>query len=101
MTERGMNQRTVKFDNSVWEDALKNLAHLNHPDYYFDFEDRLIEEIVISMIKLPPVSAKEEILRIKEIVEKDIKLDRHVLPFLRSMRTSIRGAASTALSNIS
>ncbi len=101
MTERGSNKRSIKFNPDIWQEALTKLSDLNRPEYYFDFEDRLIEEIVVAMLKFPPHEAKEEIIRIKGIIEQDLELDSHVKPFLHSLRMSIRGAAEAALKSMS
>jgi len=101
MIERGSNRRSIKFDTHIWKEALSKLADLNRPQYYFDFEDRLIEEIVVAMLKFSPHKAKEEIIKIKDIVEEEIELDSHVKPYLQSLRMSIRGAATAALNSLS
>ena len=101
LIERGSNKRSIQFDSNIWEEALNKLSDLNRPEYYLDFEDRLIEEIVVAMLKLPPHKAKEKILKIKDIIEEDVELDSHVVPYLQSLRTSIRGAAQTALHSMS
>jgi len=101
MTERGSNKRNIKFNPDIWQEALGKLSDLNRPEYYYDFEDRLIEEIVVAMLRFSPHEAKEEISRIKEIIEKEVDLDSHVKPYLSSLRMSVRGAAEAALKSIS
>lgn len=100
LVEKGSNKRSISFDAEIWKDALSKLSDLHRQEYYLDFEDRLIEEIVVAMLKFPPHKAKEEIAKIRGIVEEEIELADHVKPYLQSLRMSIKGAAQAALRSI-
>lgn len=89
--------RPVRFDEDIWFEALDRLSYFNRSDYYFDFEDRLVEEIVLSVLRYPNETAKAEMIRIKSIVDKKIDHAEHSRTFVRSMRNSIAGAVSVAL----
>ena len=97
MVSRKSSGRTVKFDEEVWQEAVEKLSAFNKPEYYFDFEDRLIEEVVLSVLKYPPGKAKSEIARIRKIVEADVGHKLHCKPFLRSIRNSVAGAVAVAM----
>ncbi len=97
MMSRKSPTGTIKFDGKIWEEALDKLSEFNRPEYYFDFEDRLIEEIVLSVLRYPPGKAKLEIEKIKKIVDADVGHKLHCKPFLRSIRNSVAGAVAVAM----
>jgi hypothetical protein len=96
MKER-RGKKKVRFDNEIWLEALNKLSEFNKPDYYFDFEDRIIEEIVSSVLRLPPAKAKAEVVRIKSIIDRDVAHRPHSRTFLRSIRNSVKGAVAVVL----
>jgi|GEM_PF-1283479 len=97
MIARGISKRAVKFDEEIWANALEKLSDLNKPEYYFDFEDRLIEEVVLSVLRYRPDEARSEMVRIKKIVDMDLEHTSHLKPYIRSIRNSVSGAVAVAL----
>ena len=89
--------RKVKFDESIWNEAISRLADFNCPEYFFDFEDRLIEEIVLLILDLPSDKAKAEMIRIQGIVDKESDQITHTKPFVQSIRSAVAGAVAVGL----
>ena len=64
---------------------------------FFDFEDRLIEEVIHICRNYPPAVARDLVIRIKEIVYREISTAHYVQPYLKSLRKSVDGAVSAVL----
>ena len=93
----GKSKEMVRFDEAVWKEAVEKLADLNDPQYFFEFEDRIINEIVSLASKLPRSKAKKEIKKVGEIIKEDLKILPHASLFFENLRCSIMGAVAVAL----
>lgn len=93
----GKSKEIVKFDEDVWTEAIEKLADLNDPQYFFEFEDRIINEIVSLASKLPRSKAKKEIKKVEEIMKEDLKILPHASSLFESLKYSIKGAVAVAL----
>jgi len=91
-------RRAVKFDREIWEEAIEKLSEFNRAPYFFEFEDRLIDEIVTSVLRDPPHKAKREMMKIQGIVDSYVSHRPHCKPFLESIRTAVTGAVNVAMS---
>ncbi len=87
----------VKFSIDNFSDLLKELGRINKPEYLFELEDRVIEEIAAIASSQTPIRAKNEILKIKKKILKEIDAEHNIKPILKSFQNSIEGAASAAL----
>lgn len=93
----GRAARKPRFDEQIWSEALTRLAEFNCSRYYFDFEDRLIEEIVLSIVDLPVDMARAEMVRMKSIVDRESEQASHGRSFVLSIRNAVAGAVSVGL----
>ena len=91
----------IPFDAPLFKEALILLSKINDPDVFFEFEDRLISEIIDLAREAHPELAKQEIARIRQIVESHVEHANHVTPFLISIRNCIKSASKAAIYCIS
>ena len=87
----------VKFSIDNFKELVAELSRINKPEYLFELEDKLIEEIASIASTNKKAKAKSEILKIKKHILKEIKTESHVKPILKSFQNSIEGATSAAL----
>ncbi len=87
----------VKFSIANFKELIVELARTNKPEYLFELEDKVIEEIATLASSKKKHKARLEILNIKKQIMKDIKAEPHIKPILKSFRNSIEGAATSAL----
>ncbi|MCX5725663.1 MAG: hypothetical protein NT030_00520 [Candidatus Saganbacteria bacterium] len=95
--KNGRSREIVKFDEDIWREGIETLAELNNPDYFFEFEDRIIHEIVVLASKLPKSKAKVEIQKVEKIMKEDFEVSPHAKSLFQSLKYSILGAVSVAL----
>ena len=86
----------IKFSIENFKELIKELGRINHPEYLFALEDKIIDEIT-EIVRKDPKHAKKQILEIKKQILKDIESEPHVKPLLNSFQNSIEGAVSAAL----
>lgn len=89
--------RRIKFDQEIFIDALEKLQKANEAEYYFQFEDRIIEEIVLTILCMPPGRARRELKRLKRVICSYNDIPPHVETFLKSIYNSVEGAVGVAL----
>jgi len=87
----------VKFSIENFQELISELGRINKPEYLFDLEDKIIDEITCLLKSKNKKKAKEQILRIKSQVMEEIDTAPHVKPILKSFKNSIEGATSAAL----
>jgi hypothetical protein len=87
----------IRFSREYFHQVIAHLTEKNDADAFFDFEDKLIDEIVEICKKFPRRLARELVLQIKAIVDEEIPLERHVAPYMKSLRISVDGAVSSVL----
>ncbi|MBI5699241.1 hypothetical protein HZC35_02885 [Candidatus Saganbacteria bacterium] len=87
----------VKFTIENFEELISELARLNKPEYLFDLEDRIVDEITDIIRTKSKTRARAEILTIKNRLLEKIHSEPHVKPLLNSFQNAIDGATSAAL----
>ncbi|MFA4857707.1 MAG: hypothetical protein WC901_02330 [Candidatus Margulisiibacteriota bacterium] len=87
----------IRFSREFFHQAIAHLTEKNDADAFFDFEDKLIDEIVDICKKFPRRLARELVLQVKVVVDEEIPIESHVAPYLKSLRTSVDGAVSSVL----
>ncbi len=87
----------TKFSIENFKELVEELGRINKPEYLFDLEDKIIDEITILMRSKDKKKARAGILKIKNTVLDNIDSQPHVKPLLRSFQNSIDGATSAAL----
>ena len=87
----------VKFSVENFRELIQELGRINRPEYLFDLEDRIIDEITTIISNQDADSARNDIEKIKELILKEIDSEPHVRPLLRSFQNSIEGATTAAL----
>ena len=97
LKSRGPRDGLIRFDEGIWVRGLEKLSEYNKPKYFFEFEDRIIDEIVSSVLRYPSEMAKQEIMRIKTIVDNGVTPTKHNKTFIQSIRNSVAGAVAVAI----
>ncbi len=87
----------VKFSVENFKELIQELGRINRPEYLFDLEDHIIDEITTIISDQDVDSARSDIEKIKELILKEIDSEPHVKPLLRSFQNSIEGATTAAL----
>ncbi|MCX5750391.1 MAG: hypothetical protein NT099_01770 [Candidatus Saganbacteria bacterium] len=87
----------IYFDITLFQEALEALARINDPDIFFEFEDRLINEIIDLAKHGNPDESRKEIMRICAVVESHINHAKHVAPLIDSIRNCTKSAARAAM----
>lgn len=87
----------VKFSVENFKELIQELGRINRPEYLFDLEDRIIDEITSIAHQKDRDTARRDIIKIKELILREIDSEPHVKPLLRSFQNSIEGATSAAL----
>ena len=87
----------VKFSVENFKELIRELGHINRPEYLFDLEDRIIDEITSIISNQDKASARSDIEKIKELILREIDSEPHVKPLLKSFQNSIEGATTAAL----
>jgi hypothetical protein len=90
-------KKRVALNKEIFQEAIDFLTDENNADYFFDFEDRLIEEIIEICKNYPPLLARRLVLKIKAVVCEEINAAPFVASYLKSLRTSVDGAVSAVL----
>ena len=90
-------ENKVALSHDLFQRAIEKLTHENCAEKFFDFEDRLIEEVIHICRNYPPAVARDLVIRIKEIVYREISTAHYVQPYLKSLRKSVDGAVSAVL----
>ncbi len=91
-----MNPLT-KFSIENFKELIDELGRINKPEYLFDLEDRIIDEITTIIRTNSKKTAKNKIMAIKKLILNEIESEPHVKPLLKSFQNSIEGATSAAL----
>ncbi|MBU0686281.1 MAG: hypothetical protein KKB81_00310 [Candidatus Margulisbacteria bacterium] len=92
-----METINIQLDREFFKQAIDQLTHQNKAENFFDFEDRLINEIVEICKKYPAHVARKFVIKIRDVVNEEIEAAIHVEPYLKSLRNSINGAVSSVL----
>lgn len=87
----------VKFSLENFNELVSELGRINKPEYLFELEDKVIDEIIHISSGKSKRKAKSEIILIKERLMKNVEAASHVKPILRSFQNSIDGATEAAL----
>ncbi|HTY13831.1 MAG TPA: hypothetical protein VMD02_06560 [Candidatus Omnitrophota bacterium] len=87
----------VKFSIENFRSLIAELGRINKPEYLFDLEDKIIDEIATIMRNDEKDAARAKIMKIKRQIMEEIDSEPHVKPILRSFQNSIEGATSAAL----
>lgn len=87
----------IKFSVENFKELIEELGRINHAEYLFDLEDRIIDEITCIASTQNRTAARRNIQKIKELILKEIDSEPHVKPLLKSFQNSIEGATSAAL----
>jgi len=87
----------VKFTVENFEELILELTRLNKPEYLFDLEDRIVDEITDIIRTKSKKQARAEILAIKTRLLEKIHSEPHIKPLLKSFQNAIEGATSAAL----
>ena len=87
----------VKFSIENFKELIKELGRINKPEYLFDLEDKIIDEITVIVKSNKKKDARAKIMMIKKQIMAEIDSDPHIRPILKSFQHSIDGATSAAL----
>lgn len=89
--------KKVALSHEIFQRAIEKLTHENNAEKFFDFEDRLIEEVIHICRNYPPEVARDLVMKVKEIVYREVSTAHYVQPYLKSLRKSVDGAVSAVL----
>jgi hypothetical protein len=88
----------VKFSINSFEELVRDLEKANKPEYLFELEDRIIDEIASITHSHPDKrEARAKLLIIRTMMLEKIESKPHFRMIVKSFQNSIEGAIASAL----
>jgi hypothetical protein len=87
----------VKFSINSFEELVRDLEKANKPQYLFELEDRIIEEIAHIAHSHNKHDARAKLLLISKMMLEKVESKPHFKMIVKSFQSSIEGAIVSAL----
>ena len=87
----------VTYSINNFEELIRELERINRPEYLFELEDRIIEEITLITHSQEKEVARAKLLFIKKTILGKVESKPHFTMIIKGFQNSIEGAVNSAL----